>query len=182
VLGHGLHSLLPWTLAPVKWRPAISRLLETHPFERNVFCMTRFPRDRDDDPIPDVVERIRAAVGRHGLHLHLATDRLIDDDLLANIAGYMWACKYGIALFEDRVEEGLNYNLVIEVGAMLMTGRRCALLRDTTAPSMPTDLVGHIYRPVDFGDLDAVEAEIEKWAGTDLAVAADDVEDAATDR
>ena len=51
-------------------------------------------------------------MGRRGLHLHLhlATDRLIDDDLLANVAGYMWACKYGIALFEDRVEEGLNYN------------------------------------------------------------------------
>jgi hypothetical protein len=46
----------------------------------------------------------------------------------------------GIALFEDRVGEGLNYNVVIEVGAMLIAGRQTALLRDTTAPKMPSDL------------------------------------------
>lgn len=170
VLGTGLHSVLPWTLAPVRWRPAIARLLATHPFERNVFCMTRFPRsDRDDDPIAEVIDQVRRTVERHGLYLHVASDRLIDDDLLANIAGYMWACKFGVALFEDRVSEGLNKNVVIEVGAMLMTGRRCALLRDTTAPPMPTDLVGHIYKSVDFADLMAVDREMDGWVAKDLA-------------
>jgi hypothetical protein len=170
VLGHGRHSLLPWTMAPVEWRPAISRLLEHHPFDHNVFCMTRFQRtERDDDPIGRVVERIRDVLTGNGLHLHLASDRFIDDDLWANIAGYMWACRYGIALFEDRVDEGLNYNLVIETGAMLATGRRCALLRDRTAPPMPTDFVGRIYRPVDFDDLDGVADEVDKWARVDLA-------------
>lgn len=58
--------------------------------------------------------------------------------------------------------------MIIEIGAMLMTGRRCALLRDKSVPKMPTDLVGQIYKPVDFDDLDEVAAEIHKWAAEDL--------------
>lgn len=47
-----------------------------------------------------------------------------------------------IGVFEDAGEK-LNPNLMAEVGApMLMAGRRCAHLRDRTAPPMPTDLIG----------------------------------------
>lgn len=41
--------------------------------------------------------------GSHQLHLHLASDRALDDDLFANVAAHMWACNYGIGLFEVRV-------------------------------------------------------------------------------
>jgi hypothetical protein len=34
---------------------------------------------------------------------------------------------------------------------------------------MPTDFVGRIYRPVDFDDLDGVAADVDRWAGVDLA-------------
>jgi len=50
------------------------------------------------------------------------------DDLWANVAAHMWWSKYGIDFFEDRRGGGLNYNLVTEIGGMLVTGRRCALL------------------------------------------------------
>lgn len=94
-----------------------------------------------------MIATARTALEAHGLTLHLAADRQIEDDLLSNIAGYMWACKYGVALFENRrpePEADLNKNMLIEVGAMLMTGRRCALLRDVNAPPMPTDLTAQI--------------------------------------
>jgi hypothetical protein len=68
---------------------------------------------------------------------------IVEDTVFANVAAYMWACQYGLALFENRVNEGLNHNVVIEVGAMVMAGRRTALLKDTTAPNLPTDFVGH---------------------------------------
>ena len=58
----------------------------------------------------------------------LGNDRKIVDDLWANVAAHMWACKYGIRFFEDRRGRGVNYNLSIEVGGMLTTGRRLALL------------------------------------------------------
>lgn len=170
-LGHTRQTVLPPTLAPAKWDAGISRLLERFPFETNVLCMTRFP-DRDDpaDPNQDVIDAARASLTSHGLVLHLANDRTVDEDLLGNVAAYMWACQYGIGLFEDRLGRGLNYNLVTEVGAMLMAGRRCALLKDGTAPPMPTDLVGQIYKEVDFSDIAAVAKEVHQWAAEDLGL------------
>jgi hypothetical protein len=53
---------------------------------------------------------------------------------------------------------------------MLMTGRRCALLKDNSIDKMPTDLVGHIYRPVNLDDLDAVSQAVHGWIRDDLAL------------
>jgi hypothetical protein len=74
----------------------------------------------------------------------------------------------GIAFFEDLVGRGLNYNLTIEVGAMLLAGRRTALLRDTSVAGMPTDLVGQIYKRVDMNDRDAVGSAVHSWISADL--------------
>jgi hypothetical protein len=169
--GHALHTVIPPTLAPIRWAAPIKALLQRFPFETNVFCMTRFPDEDGElpDPVPDVITTARNVLDLHGLTLHLASDRVLDDDLLGNVAAHMWACQFGVALFENRQSEGLNYNLVTEVGSMLMTGRRCALLKDDSAPNMPTDLVGQIYKSVNFANQAAVAATLHLWAAEDLA-------------
>jgi hypothetical protein len=173
-LGHVLHRPLDPALAPARWRDAIGRLLTTSPFEQNVFLMTRFPRDAADtsflDPVAEVIDEIRAVLARRGLSVHLASDRQIDDDLYSNIAGYMWACQYGIGLFEELDEPGLNQNLLVEVGSMLVLGRRCALLRDPSVERWPTDFVGQIYKPVRFADTAAVRSTVQDWADLDLGL------------
>jgi hypothetical protein len=172
--GHAVHTLIPPFFAPLKWGPAIRRFLEDFDFDRNVFCMTRFPDATADagDPISRVIAAVRDVMSKHGLTLHLASDRSIDDDLWGNVAAHGWACRYGIALFESRSARGLNYNLVAEVGAMLMTGRRCAFLRDRTQETMPTDFVGQIYRSVDFDDVDGVRKSVKEWVINDLGLGA----------
>jgi hypothetical protein len=110
------------------------------------------------------------ALAAHGLVLHLASDRIVDEDLFGNVAAYMWACQCGIGLAEDRVGESLNYNLIAEVAAMLLAGRRCALLRDRAAPNMPTDIIGRIYKPCDFDDLEEVGRIVHLWAAEDLGL------------
>ncbi len=131
--------------------------------------MTRFPREhRTDDPIGGVIETVKKVLDKHGLRLHLASNSIVEDTLFANVAAYMWACQYGFALFEDRVDEGINYNVVIEVGAMVMAGRQTALLKDETVLDLLDDLVGHIYKPVNFEDLDAVASAAEAWVVNDL--------------
>jgi hypothetical protein len=85
--------------------------------------------------------------------------------LWGNVAAHMWASQYGIAFVEDRVGLGLNYNVTIEVGAMLMAGRRCAILKDPSAPALPTDLIGHIYTSVDFDDSPSVSDAIHHLVG-----------------
>lgn len=170
--GHVLHTVIPPSLAPVKWQAPIQQMLRDYDFETNVFCMTRFPRDADDieylDPVADVIPAAREALAAHGLSLHVASNRALDDDLYGNIAAHMWACRYGIGLFEDRMKRGLNQNMIIEVGSMVVTGRRCALLKDTTIGKLPTDFSGQLYKSVDFGKIDTVSGSVHRWAADDL--------------
>ncbi len=167
--GNAPHHLIPPELAPATFQRGIARFLEGHPFDLNVLCITRFPR-HEADPIGPAVEACRDVGAQASLDLHLASDRAVEDLLFGNVAAAMWASRYGIAIFEDRVGEGINYNVSLEVGAMLMTGRRCLLLKDKTVERMPTDLVGHIYQSVDLDDLDAVAATVGHWVAEELGL------------
>src|SRR5207237_101555 len=110
----------------------------------------------------------------HGLAFHLASDQQLHDDLWTNVAVHMWASRYGVGFFEDLAvpRRGLNYNLTTEVGAMLMTGRRCCLLKDPSIASLPTDLVGRIRKDVDLRDAHAVGKTLHTWLSQDLGLGA----------
>lgn len=160
--GEAGHHLIPPELSPAEFEPGIARFLAGHPFETNVFAITRFPRSKSDPINHALIACKRACTGR-GLELHLASDRSVDDSIPKNVAASIWASKYGIAVLEDRVGEGLNYNVIFEIGAMVATGRRCLLLKDIDAPKPPTDLIGHIYVEVDITEEAAVQDAVEKW-------------------
>jgi hypothetical protein len=82
----------------------------------------------------------------------------------------MWACHFGIGVLENRIGRGLNYNVMTEIGAMLMTGRRCALFKDKTCPSLPTDIVGQIHKTMDLDDTSTLSSLVHAWASQDLAL------------
>jgi hypothetical protein len=168
---HVQHTVIPPWAAPPRWQVGIKRLLADHSFETNVFCMTRFP---SEGPTPDPVKRaivaIRDGLGRFGLTVHVASDKLIDDDLLSNVGAYMWGSLYGIGIVEDRAKDGINYNAVIELGGMIVTGRRCAILKDRGVKALPTDLAGQVYKSVDLSNMATVAAEIDTWASKDLGL------------
>jgi hypothetical protein len=175
LFGSTTHPLIPPSLAPPELLSPLRAFLEDHPFDSNVFGMTRFPDEQDEsnpDPVATALQAARTACKAHGLEFHLASDRMIVDDLWANVAAHMWACRYGIAFFEDRTKRGINYNLTIEVGGMLVAGRRLALLKDTSIERLPTDLVGKIYKSLDFDDLDAMASAIHLWLKDDLGLGA----------
>jgi hypothetical protein len=172
---HEKHPVLPPTFAPPRWQPGIARLLSQFPFETNVFCMTRFPKASSPelpDPVGGVVELLRSVVASHGLHLHLASDRQTDDELFGNVGAHMWACQFGIGLLEVRGPKSneLNDNVLIELGSMLITGRRCAILKDRDAPSPPSDLSGQIYKSVDLDNLETVSDAVHRWLAEDLVL------------
>lgn len=173
--GHARHSVIPAVLAPQKWVDPIRRLLDEFPFDQNVFLMTRYPGSETEggglDPLDASISVIRESLNDHHLSLHMAKDQQLDDDLLGNVAAHMWACRYGIGILENRAGKGLNYNVVIELGAMLMTGRRCAFIRDTvTSPDVPSDFVGQLYKPLDLEDLDSLRSTIHRWVAHDLGL------------
>ena len=171
-LGQVAHTVVPPALAPPSLIPGLRKFLDQHPFETNVFGMTRFPdageSEKGPDPVKPALEIAREVCRLHGLQFHLASDRAINDDLWTNVAAHMWASQYGIVFFEDRRNRGLNYNLTIEVGSMLITGRRCALLKDSSIPRMPTDLVGKIYKSVDLEKAKTVSDALHVWIRDDL--------------
>jgi hypothetical protein len=171
-LGQVAHTVVPPSLAPPSLIPGLHKFLEQHPFETNVFGMTRFPESDENelgpDPVIPALDTAREVCRLHGLQFHLASDRAIHDDLWTNVAAHMWASQYGIAFFEDRRKRGLNYNLTIEVGSMLITGRRCALLKDSSILRMPTDLVGKIYKSVDLAKGTTVSEALHLWIRDDL--------------
>jgi len=176
VLGEIAHTVVPPSLAPPSLIPGLRRFLDAHPFERNVFGMTRFPETKErataSDPVEPALKIAREVCHEHGLEFHLASDRAIDDDLWANVAAHIWASQYGIGFFENRTKKGLNYNLTIEVGSMLMTGRRCGLLKDRSIDRLPTDLVGHIYKSVNFDKPETVRNALHDWIRDDLNLGA----------
>jgi hypothetical protein len=169
-----LHTTISPALAPARWQAGIARLLERYPFETNVFCMTRFSRPGTPlpDPVPAVIERLREVMDAHGMKLHVASDRQAEDDLFGNVGAHMWACQYGLGLLENRLggAAGLNDNVLIELGSMMVTGRRCAMLKDRTALGLPSDLTAQLYKSVDFDDLDAMSAAAHRWVADDLGL------------
>lgn len=171
-LGSTVHPVIPPSLAPPELIGPLQTFLADHPFDLNVFGMTRFPDEQEKeeslDPVGQALDVAREVCRLHGLEFHLASDRAISDDLWANVTGHIWASRYGIAFFEDRRGRGLNYNLTIEVGSMLMTGRRCALLKDSSIEKLPTDLVGKIYKPIDLERADSVTKVLHAWIRDDL--------------
>lgn len=173
-LGHLRHPLIPSALAPPQLLGAVAAFTASSPSATHVFGMTRFPDAGEEpdgpDPVAEALEVTEDALAQHELRFLLASQRAMVDDLWGNVAAHMWASNYGIAFFEDRRGRGMNYNLVIEVGAMLMAGRRCLLLKDSSIERMPTDLVGHIYKPVNLSDPSTVTAAVHEWAREDLAL------------
>lgn len=168
------HPLIPPEMAPLRFRPAVDRLLDDSVFERNVFCMTRFPSsDSDEDAsLRLAIDAAREHLQSVGLTMHLASDRQADDELFGNVVAHIWGCKYGVAFLETlTAEEGhgqFNDNVLIEIGAMLVSGRRCCLLKDVAAPGLPTDFIAQIYREIEISDQDAVKANLESWVRDDL--------------
>jgi hypothetical protein len=174
-LGHATHPTLPPTWAPPELLAPVRDFLDEYPFDRNVFAMTRFPDAGESpesviDPVAAGLAAGRHACASHGLTLHVASDRMIVDDLWGNVMAHVWACRYGIAFIEDRRGKGLNYNLTIEVGGMLLSGRRTALLKDHSIKQLPSDLVGKIYKSVDLSSETSVTSAVHTWLRDDLAL------------
>lgn len=173
-LGHLRHPLIPASLAPPQLVRPVADFTKASPSAAHVFGMTRFPDCNEElegpDPVAGALEVTEEALGHHGLRFLLASQRALVDDLWGNVQAHMWSSNYGVAFFEDRRGRGLNYNLVIEVGAMLMAGRRCLLLKDCSVDKMPTDLVGHIYKSINLDEWATVSAAVHEFAREDLAL------------
>ena len=162
---------IPPSMASSPLYSPVQEFLKHHPFDNNVMGLTRYPRCDGPltDPVSKAISAVKRACSDQGLEFHLASDEALVDDLWGNVQAHMWSCKYGIAIFENSINEGLNDNLLIEIGAMMMSGRRCVLLKDTSSiKRMPTDLAGLLYKNVDISSEESVYCRVTDWIIHDL--------------
>lgn len=150
-------------------RPLLEMFVEDYPEpEKTVFVMMPF---EGSDHLDQALEGIQEAVAQFGLVAVRADDRAYSDQLWLNVETYLVGCRYGIAVFEDLDERQFNPNVSLELGYMMGLRKRCLLLKEKRLPKLPSDIVGHLYRPWDaFDARDTVAREVSTWLSKDLKV------------
>lgn len=128
----------------IGFKKAIQRHLKRYPYDRNVFLMMKF---RDSNKL--IFRFIKSHLKKNGFNCVRADQREwnITNNVYNPIA-VLYCCKYGIALF-DEPEERNNFspNVAYELGMMHLQEKDCLILRHTSLPSMPFDLVGDLHKP-----------------------------------
>tara|TARA_R110000787_G_scaffold453_1_gene1719 strand:+ start:4667 stop:5590 length:924 start_codon:yes stop_codon:yes gene_type:complete len=152
-------------------QPLLDSFSDDHPnFERNVFVAMRFA---DTPQNAEIWKAISETLASLGMTAHRADTKVYprDDDLWTNVCVYMLGCKYGICVFEEIDQRDFNPNVQIEYGFMRATDRRVLLLKDSRQPSMPTDIVGKVYKPFDtFQITKTISEQVARWVKSDLGL------------
>ena len=143
----------------VGYKRDIEEHLRQYPFETNVFLMMKFRPANSD-----LATFIKETLAAHGLHGVRADDPAwnITSNVYNPIA-VLYCCRFGIALF-DEPEQSQAYspNVAYELGMMHYQGKDCLILRHSSLPAVPFDLIKDLYQVYD-RDLQ-VRHRIEVWA------------------
>jgi len=128
---------------------------------RVAFIMMQFAKTRIHE---EISETIRATLAKYGIAGLRADDKEYHEDLFPNVQTYIHGCSFGIAVFERLQGEEFNPNVALEVGYTRALRKPVCLLRDSTLKTLPTDLVGKLYRSFDTQNVHATLPEVLiKW-------------------
>jgi len=125
------------------------------------FLMMKFGKTKAHDQF---VAAIRKAFAIHGITVLRADDREFHHDLFLNIQTLMHGCGMGVAVFERIQDEEFNPNASLEVGYMMALGKPLCLLKDQNLKTLPTDLIGRLYKPFDVQNPEeTIPSHIDRW-------------------
>lgn len=113
---------------------------------RIAFVMMQFGSSKAHGQI---LAGIRNALDPHQFVALRADDKQYHDNLFFNILTYVYGCRFGISVFERIESDAFNPNVSLEVGYMLGLGKPVCYLKDRTLKTLPTDLIGQLYREFD---------------------------------
>jgi hypothetical protein len=145
--------------------PEIAKEIESFNAEykgkKTAFIIMQFSKTKAHEKI---VDTIKETLKKHNIIGLRADDKEYADDLFANIKTYMHCCDFGIGVFERIIEDNFNPNVSIEVGYVMGLRKKVCLLKDQTLKSLPTDLMGKLYKPFDPQDIEnTLPDQLEKW-------------------
>lgn len=133
--------------SPLEITESLEHFEREHPDpSRTAFIMMQFGTTPAHSEILEVIRQSLREFGIAGLR---ADDKEYHEDLFPNVQTYMHGCGFGIALFERLQSDDFNPNVSLEVGYMRALRKPVCLMKDQTLRTLPTDLVGKLYRSFD---------------------------------
>ncbi len=129
------------------------KLQEFHdvaPFEKSVFIMTKFPntdprhQDDLDRQLTRVIDALKSAIRKQNFEPRLASDRKFHPLLWDNVELYLFGCKRGVAIVEDKYRPEFNPNVSIEWGWMRGMGREVLYLVEEDFDNERADTTGFL--------------------------------------
>jgi len=146
----------------------IMKALEKYPYGKNVFLMMRYRSYNEH-----LSERIEKIIKDQGFNCVRAD--MDDWDITRNVynpIAVLYACKYGIALFDKPEDEKdmknqFNPNVAYELGMMQLQRKDCLIFKHTSLVKIPFfDIMKDIYS--EYEHPKDMDAHIEKWIKTKL--------------
>jgi len=146
----------------------IVKILEKYPYEKNVFLMMRYRPYNEH-----LFTHIEKIINNNGFNCVRANipDWDITHDVYNPIA-VLYACKYGIALFdkpedEEDAKNQFNPNVAYELGMMQLQKKECLIFKHKSLVKVPffdimKDLYSEYSYPAD------MNVHIENWINTKL--------------
>jgi hypothetical protein len=126
----------------IGYKQEIENQLVRFSFSKNVFLMMKF-RDSNKDLSEYIIENL----SKHGLRgVRADHDEWNITNNVYNPLAVLYCCKYGIALFDEPEEhQAYSPNVAYELGMMHYQNKPCLILRHSSLPSLPFDLVKDLY-------------------------------------
>jgi len=146
-----------------EYESIIKKLFSDYPsYNNNVFIIMRFNLT---EQFQEISKSIIDGLSKYGLFGLRADNKSYSEDLWANVCGYMLACKYGIAVFEDIDDRNFNPNVALEYGFMVARKKPVLLLKEQRMPKIPTDITGKLWKPFSiFNIKNSIKEQIDSWA------------------
>jgi hypothetical protein len=143
----------------VGFKAKIVAQVSRFPYSQNVFLMMKF-REANKDLADFIIETL-SRFGLHGVRADHPDWNITSN--VYNPLAVIYCCKYGIALF-DEAEKGQAYspNVAYELGIMHIQGKECLILRHTSLPETPFDLIKDLHLP--YKRELTVRPNVERWS------------------
>lgn len=146
---------------PIHLMKAVEKIKADHPDKTIAFLIMRFTKGRHYDHI---VKAIKDSLADQNIVVLRADDKQYHDDVLYNILAYIYACHFGIAVFDRITDNNINPNITFEVGFMMGLNKEVCLMKEKSLQSLNTDIIGRLYREFDIQEIDSTIAHsILKW-------------------
>jgi hypothetical protein len=131
----------------------MQKMLEKHPFEKNIFLMMKYRPNNFS-----FSQYIQRELEEKGYNCVIARDpkwQITNDSY--NPIAVLFCCKYGIALFDEpeiikdkkgKIIETIHYNpnVAYELGIMHSQRKNCLILINSELKKVPFDLLQYLHK------------------------------------